>query len=178
MDAPLVFKSPDDFKASIDDPQLDVDKDSVLVLQNVGPKGFPGMPEVGNMSLPRKLLDQGVRDMVRLSDARMSGTAYGAVVLHIAPESAVSGALALVEDGDMIELDVPKRKLHLDVAPEELERAVANVGSLHSAHSGRGYTRLFLDHVQQADRGVDLDILVGGSGQSVVHTTDGQAEDA
>ena len=106
----LVFKSPDDFKASIDDPQLDVDKDSVLVLQNVGPKGFPGMPEVGNMSLPRKLLDQGVRDMVRLSDARMSGTAYGAVVLHIAPESAVSGALALVEDGDMIELDVPQAK--------------------------------------------------------------------
>ena len=173
----LVFKSPDDFKASIDDPQLDVDKDSVLVLQNVGPKGFPGMPEVGNMSLPRKLLDQGVRDMVRLSDGRMSGTAYGAVVLHIAPESAVSGALALVEDGDMIELDVPKRKLHLDVAPEELERRRKRWQS-SSAHSGRGYTRLFLDHVQQADRGVDLDILVGGSGQSVVHTTDGQAEDA
>ena len=107
----VVFKSLDDFKSRVDDPQLDVDEDSVLVLQNVGPKGFPGMPEVGNMSLPRKLLDQGVRDMVRLSDGRMSGTAYGAVVLHIAPESAVGGALALVQDGDMIELDVPLRTL-------------------------------------------------------------------
>ena len=173
----VVFKSLDDFKASIDDPQLDVDKDSVLVLQNVGPKGFPGMPEVGNMSLPRKLLDQGVRDMLRLSDGRMSGTAYGAVVLHIAPESAVGGALALVEDGDMIELDVPLQKLHLDIAPEELQRRRKR-WQPSSARNGRGYTRLFLDHVQQAARGVDLDILVGGSGHGVVHTTDGQAEDA
>ena len=173
----LVFSSLDDFHARIDDPALDVDENCVLVLQNVGPKGFPGMPEVGNMSLPRKLLDKGVRDMVRLSDGRMSGTAYGAVVLHIAPESAVGGALALVRNGDMIELDVPARRLHLDVAPEVLERRRAE-WQPETSHSERGYTRLFLDHVQQADRGVDLDILVGGSGQGVKYTTDAQAEDA
>ena len=172
----LVFSSLDDFHARIDDPALDVDENCVLVLQNVGPKGFPGMPEVGNMSLPRKLLDKGVRDMVRLSDGRMSGTAYGAVVLHIAPESAVGGALALVRNGDMIELDVPARRLHLDVTPEELERRQAEWQPVTS-QTERGYTRLFLDHVQQADRGVDLDILVGGSGQGVRYATDAQAVD-
>ena len=172
----VVFESLEDFRTRIDDADQDVDEDSVLVLQNVGPKGFPGMPEVGNMSLPRKLLDKGVRDMVRLSDGRMSGTAYGTVVLHIAPESAVGGTLALVQTGDMIELDVPQRKLQLHVAPEELARR-RRLWQSASAREARGYTRIFLDHVQQADRGVDFDILLGGSGQGVVASTDAQAED-
>ncbi len=172
----VVFASLEDFHARIDDPSLDIDEDCVLVLQNVGPKGFPGMPEVGNMSLPRKLLDKGGRDMVRLSDGRMSGTAYGTVVLHIAPESAVGGALALVQDGDIIELDVPARRLHLEVAPEELERR-RRLWRAPAEHDSRGYTRVFLDHVQQADHGVDLDILVGGSGQGVEYATDAQAAD-
>ena len=172
----VVFASVDDFHRRIDDPALDVDENSVLVLQNVGPKGFPGMPEVGNMSLPRKLLDQGVRDMLRLSDGRMSGTAYGAVVLHIAPESAVGGTLALVRDGDMIELDVAQRRLHLDVPAEELERRRA-AWQPSIAHDTRGYTRLFLDHVQGADRGVDFDVLLGGSGPGAAYATDAQAQD-
>ena len=172
----VVFASVDDFHRRIDDPALEVDENSVLVLQNVGPKGFPGMPEVGNMSLPRKLLDQGVRDMLRLSDGRMSGTAYGAVVLHIAPESAIGGALALVRDGDMIELDVAQRRLHLDVPAEELERRRA-AWRPSIAHDTRGYTRLFLDHVQGADRGVDFDVLLGGSGQGAAYATDAQAQD-
>ncbi|MYD09802.1 MAG: dihydroxy-acid dehydratase [Chloroflexi bacterium] len=171
----VVFASVEDFHARIDDPALDVDEDSVLLLQNVGPKGFPGMPEVGNMSLPRKLLDRGLRDMVRISDGRMSGTAYGTVVLHIAPESAVGGTLALVRDGDMIELDVAERRLHLDVAPEELQRRRA-AWRPPAPNAERGYTRLFLDHTQQADRGVDFDILVGGSGQGAAYATDAQAE--
>ena len=170
----VVFSSLDDFHARIDDPALDVDEDSVLVLQNVGPKGFPGMPEVGNMSLPRKLLDKGVRDMVRLSDGRMSGTAYGTVVLHIAPESFVGGTLALVQDGDMIELDVAARRLRLDVPEEELARRRANWRP-RAGHGERGYARLYCDHVEQADRGVDLDILRGGSGQDVFHNTEAQA---
>ena len=170
----VVFSSLADFHSRIDDPDLDVDENSVLVLQNVGPVGFPGMPEVGNMSLPRKLLDKGVRDMVRLSDGRMSGTAYGAVVLHIAPESALGGPLALVRDGDMIELDVPQRRLHLDVAPEELERRKA-AWQAPARQETRGYPRLFLDHAQQAHRGVDFDILVGGSGQGAAYATDAQA---
>lgn len=171
----LVFDSLTDFLARIDDPDLDVDENTVLVMQNVGPKGFPGMPEVGNMSLPRKLLDRGLRDMLRLSDGRMSGTAYGAVVLHIAPEAAVGGALALAQTGDMIELDVSARRLHLDVPPEELARR-RNCWRPATDDSARGYTRIFLDHVQQADRGVDFDVLVGGSGSGVVATSDAQAE--
>ncbi len=170
----LVFRSLEDFQARIDDPALDVDEDSVLVLQNVGPKGFPGMPEAGNMSLPKKLLERGVRDMLRISDGRMSGTAYGAVVLHVAPEAAVGGPLALVKDGDMIELDLPARRLHLDVADEELERRrLAWQAPDHS--DARGYTRIYLDHAQGAERGVDLDILVGGSGSGVDYATDAQA---
>lgn len=172
----LVFSSLDDFHRRIDSPELDVDEHCVLVLQNVGPKGFPGMPEVGNMSLPRALLDKGIRDMVRLSDGRMSGTAYGTVVLHIAPESAVGGALALVKDGDMIELDVPARRLRLDVAPEELQRR-RQQWQAPSLSDARGYTRIFLDHVQGADRGVDFDILLGGSGSGVEYATDAQAAD-
>ena len=173
----VVFSSLADFHARINDPALDVDENSVLVLQNVGPKGFPGMPEVGNMSLPRKLLDRGIRDMLRLSDGRMSGTAYGAVVLHIAPEAAVGGALALVQDGDMIALDVPARRLQLEVAPAELARRRQLWQPPALASGARGYTRIYLDHVQQAQRGVDLDILVGGSGPGAAYATDGQAED-
>ncbi len=171
----VVFKSLDDFHARIDDPDLDVDENSVLVMQNVGPKGFPGMPEVGNMSLPRKLLDKGVSDMLRISDGRMSGTAYGTVVLHVAPESAVGGALALARDGDMIELDVAQRRLHLDISEAELERRRAQ-WQPSEAHSPRGYTRLFTDHVQQAHLGVDFDILAGGSGHEVIHNAEAQAE--
>ena len=168
----VVFGSLEDFHARVDDPHLDVDENCVLVLQNVGPKGFPGMPEVGNMSLPRKLLDRGVQDMVRLSDGRMSGTAYGTVVLHIAPEAFVGGALALVRDGDIIELDVAQRRLQLEVDDAELARRRAE-WSAPPAHSARGYVRLFLNHVQQADQGVDFDILVGASGQGVERETDG-----
>ena len=170
----VVFHSLEDFHARIDDPTLDVDEDCVLVMQNVGPVGFPGMPEVGNMSLPQKLLERGVRDMVRLSDGRMSGTAYGAVVLHIAPEAAVGGPLALVQDGDMIELNVPERRLHLHVSDDELAmRRAAWQKPPPSAE--RGYTRIFLENVQGADRGVDFDVLVGGSGGAVVKSSDAQA---
>ena len=172
----LVFTSLEDFHERIDDPELEVDEDCVLVLQNVGPKGFPGMPEVGNMSLPRKLLDTGVRDMVRLSDGRISGTAYGTVVLHIAPESFVGGPLALVRNGDIIELDVAARRLHLDVTDAELDGRRREWRPAHS-HSPRAYTRLFLDHVQGANLGVDLDILVGSSGPGEAYAADGQAAD-
>lgn len=159
----VVFLNAQDFRARIDDPDLEVDANSVLVLLNVGPKGYPGMPEVGSMAIPKKLLAQGVTDMVRLSDARMSGTAYGTVVLHIAPEAAIGGPLALVQTGDMIVLDVVNRQLDLEVAADELDRRRAE-WSPPDLHHERGYGRLFLDHVQQADRGVDFDFLVGGSG--------------
>ena len=170
----VVFTSLDDFHDRIDDSDLDVQADSVLVLQNVGPKGFPGMPEVGNMSLPRKLLDAGVSDMLRISDGRMSGTAYGAVVLHVAPEAASGGALALVRDGDMIELDVPARRLQLHVPEAELQRRRAEWQPPDTA-SHRGYTRLYIDHVQGAESGVDLDILVGGSGHGVPRQAEAMA---
>jgi dihydroxy-acid dehydratase len=162
----VVFEDIDDYKARVDDPQLDVDADSVMVLKNCGPKGYPGMPEVGNMGLPAKILRQGVTDMVRISDARMSGTAYGTVVLHTAPESAAGGPLALVEDGDMIELDVPARRLHLDVSDEELARRRA-AWQPASPPQPRGYANLYVEHVNQADAGCDLDFLVGGSGAPV-----------
>ncbi len=162
----FVFADADEFRARIDDPELDVDADSILVLQNVGPLGYPGMPEVGSMAIPRKLLEQGVTDMVRLSDARMSGTAYGTVVLHIAPEAAIGGPLALVRTGDMISLDVASRRLDLEVDVSELERRRAAWSPPPQQHD-RGYARLFLDHVQQADRGADFDFLVGASGTPV-----------
>lgn len=162
----FVFADADEFRARIDDPELDVDADSILVLQNVGPLGYPGMPEVGSMAIPRKLLEQGVNDMVRLSDARMSGTAYGTVVLHIAPEAAIGGPLALVRTGDMISLDVASRRLDLEVDVSELERRRAAWSPPPQQHD-RGYARLFLDHVQQADRGADFDFLVGASGTPV-----------
>jgi dihydroxy-acid dehydratase len=145
---------------------LDIDETCVIVLKSVGPKGYPGMPEVGNVDLPEKLIMKGVKDMVRISDGRMSGTAYGTVVLHISPESAIGGTLALVKDGDMIELDVEKRMLHLDVAPEELMKRKGAWKSPKSL-TERGYVRMYLDHIQQAEKGADLDFLIGKSGSEV-----------
>jgi dihydroxy-acid dehydratase len=137
-----------------------------MVLKNSGPKGYPGMAEVGNMALPQKLLQKGVRDMVRISDARMSGTAFGTVVLHAAPEAAIGGPLALVEDGDMIELDVENRRLHLEVSDEELARRRSRWSAPQAAVQG-GYQSLFIERVMQADRGADLDFLVGCRGHEV-----------
>lgn len=164
----VVFADIDDYHARIDDPDLDVDAGCILVLKQVGPKGYPGMPEVGNFGLPAKLLKQGVTDMVRISDGRMSGTAYGTVVLHVAPESAIGGTLALVQNGDMIELNVPQRRLHLDVPADELARRRA-AWQPRPPHTERGYVSLFLEHVQQANLGVDFDFLVGKSGSAVSH---------
>ncbi len=164
----VVFEDIDDYHTRIDDPDLDVDASCVLVLKQVGPKGYPGMPEVGNFGLPAKLLKEGVEDMVRISDGRMSGTAFGTVVLHAAPESAIGGTLALVQDGDMIELDVPNRRLHLDVPEEELAQRKA-AWQPRQKHTERGYVSMFLDHVQQADLGADFDFLRGSSGSAVPH---------
>ncbi len=162
----VVFESIEDYKARVDDPDLDVDKDCVLVLKGIGPRGFPGMPEAGKFGLPKKMLEQGVRDMVCISDGRMSGTAYGTVVLHVAPESAVGGPLALVREGDMIALDVAARALNMEVSDEELERR-RQVWMPPEPVVTRGYAGIYVRHVLQADRGVDLDILVGGSGPDV-----------
>jgi dihydroxy-acid dehydratase len=162
----VVFSNTEDYRTRIDDPTLEVDEQSILVLQNAGPVGYPGMPEVGNLSLPRKLLDLGITDMVRISDARMSGTAYGTVILHVAPEAAVGGPLALVRSGDFITLDVEGRALTLDVSDAELARRRSDWAPPPRTHE-RGYGRIFTDHVQQADTGVDFDILVGGSGTPV-----------
>ncbi len=164
----LVFDSVEDFHARIDDPALDVDADTVLVLRGCGPKGYPGMPEVANLPLPPKLLAQGVRDMVRVCDGRMSGTAYGTVVLHVAPEAAAGGPLGLVRTGDVIELDVPARRLHLDVTDEELARREPDPRmQARCAAPTRGWERLYVEHVRQADTGADLDFLVGSSGSAV-----------
>ncbi|AHH93867.1 IlvD/Edd family dehydratase [Kutzneria viridogrisea] len=160
----VVFHGVEDLHARID--TVDCDADSVFVLTGVGPRGFPGMPEVGNFGLPKRLLDAGVDDAVRISDGRMSGTAFGTVVLHVAPESAVGGPLALVRDGDLVELDVPARSLHLAVPEEELARRRAEWTPPPRA-AERGWVRLYVDHVGQADTGVDLDFLVGGSGAPV-----------
>jgi len=154
----VVFRSIADLRARIDDPDLDVTADDVLVLQNAGPVGAPGMPEVGFMPIPAKLLRQGVRDMVRLSDARMSGTSYGTIVLHIAPESAIGGPLALVQDGDMVALDVPSRTLTLEVPDEELARRRA-LWRRPPLQYARGYRRLYQQHVLQAPEGCDFDFL-------------------
>ena len=164
----VVFDSIEDFHARIDDPELDVDADSVLVLRGCGPKGYPGMPEVSNMPLPKKLLEQGVRDMVRVCDGRMSGTAYGTVVLHVAPEAAAGGPLALVRTGDLITLDVEARRIDVDVAADELARRIPNEATVTGfAKPRRGWERLYVDHVLQADTGADLDFLVGSSGSEV-----------
>jgi len=162
----VVFESIDDFHARIDDETLDIDENCVMVLKNCGPKGYPGMAEVGNMPLPPKILRRGITDMVRISDARMSGTAYGTVVLHTAPEAAAGGPLAVVQDGDIIELDVPRRKLHLHVSDEELARRLARWRAPEPRLSS-GYWKLYVDHVLQADEGVDLDFLVGCRGAFV-----------
>ena len=162
----VVFEDIGEFHRRIDDPKLDIDENCVMVLKNCGPKGYPGMAEVGNMPLPPKVLKKGITDMVRISDARMSGTAYGTVVLHIAPEAAAGGNLALVENGDMIELDVAKRRLHLDVSEEELARR-RKKWKAPKAPMTRGYTKLYVDHVLQANDGADLDFLVGSSGSAV-----------
>ena len=162
----VVFADIEDYKARIDDPQLDVDESCVLVLKGIGPRGFPGMPEAGKFNLPKKLLEKGVRDMVCISDGRMSGTAYGTIVLHVVPEAAVGGPLALVQEGDFIELDVAARRLHLEVADAELEQR-HRAWTPPSPRVERGYARLYIDHVLQADRGADLDFLVGGSGSEV-----------
>ena len=162
----VVFEDIDDLHRRIDDPNLDVDPSCVLVLKNCGPKGYPGFPEVGNFALPAKLLKQGVTDMVRISDARMSGTAYGTVVLHTAPEAAAGGPLALVRNGDVIELDVAKRRIHLHVPDAELARRRA-AWKPPKPHSDRGWVKLYCDTVLQADEGVDLDFLAGKSGAKV-----------
>ena len=162
----VVFEDSHDFHKRIDDDNLDVDETCILVLKNCGPKGYPGMAEVGNMPLPPKVLKKGITDMVRISDARMSGTAYGTVVLHTAPEAAAGGPLAVVQDGDLITLDVAARSLHLHVDDAELARRLATwqppVPPLQS-----GYWKLYIDHVLQADEGADLDFLVGQRGAFV-----------
>jgi dihydroxy-acid dehydratase len=164
----VVFDSIEDARARLDDPGLDVDESSVLVLRGCGPRGYPGMPEVGNLPLPARLLARGVRDMVRISDARMSGTAYGTVVLHVAPEAAAGGPLALVRDGDPIVLDVPARRLEIDLPAAELARREPSAAMRAALPAPRrGWERLYIDHVMQADRGADLDFLVGASGHEV-----------
>jgi L-arabonate dehydrase len=161
----VVFESIEHFKERVDAPDLDIDESCVMVLKNCGPKGYPGIAEVGNMPLPAKILKKGISDMVRVSDARMSGTAYGTVVLHTAPEAADGGPLAVVRDGDMIELDVPKRSLRLLVADGEIERRLKDWRP-PPLPSG-GYQRLYIAHVSQADQGCDLDFLVGCRGAAV-----------
>jgi dihydroxy-acid dehydratase len=162
----VVFKDIEDFKERIDDPALDIDETSVMVLQGAGPKGYPGMPEVGNMPMPKKLLERGITDLVRVSDARMSGTAYGTVVLHVTPESSAGGTLALVQNGDEIDLDVEARKLELCVSEEELNRRLKAWTPPPPVAKG-GYQRLYIEHVLQADKGADLDFLVGCRGADV-----------
>ena len=164
----VVFDSIEDFRARIDDPDLEVDEHSVLVLRGCGPKGYPGMPEVANMPLPRKLLERGVRDMVRICDGRMSGTAYGTVVLHVTPEAADGGPLALVRTGDIVVLDVAARRLDVEVDAEELASRTPDEATLAGcAKPERGWQRLYVEHVTQASTGADLDFLVGASGHEV-----------
>jgi L-arabonate dehydrase len=162
----VVFEDSDDFHKRIDDESLDIDETCIMVLKNCGPKGYPGMAEVGNMPLPPKILRKGITDMVRISDARMSGTAYGTVVLHTAPEAAAGGPLAVVQNGDMIELNVPQRKLHLHISDEELARRLA-LWKPPTPPMTSGYWKLYIDHVNQADEGCDLDFLRGMRGSAV-----------
>jgi L-arabonate dehydrase len=162
----VVFENIEDYHARIDDPGLDIDESCVMVLKYVGPVGYPGMPEVGNMALPKKILEKGIKDMVRISDGRMSGTAYGTVVLHVSPESAIGGNLALVQNGDMIELDVEKRKLHLHVSEDELAKRRA-AWMAPPPLAKRGYVSMYVKHVLGADKGADLDFLRGNSGSEV-----------
>jgi len=162
----VVFEDIDDLNARLDLLETDIDETCVMVLKNAGPRGYPGMPELGNLPLPKRVLEKGVEDMVRISDARMSGTCFGTIVLHVAPESAIGGPLGLVKDGDMIELDVENRRLHLDVSDEELAARRA-AWTAPAPLADRGYTKLYVDHVLQADEGVDFDFLRGSSGSGV-----------
>jgi dihydroxy-acid dehydratase len=164
----VVFDSVEDLHARIDDPDLDVDADSVLILRGCGPRGYPGMPEVANLPLPTKLLRHGVRDMVRICDGRMSGTAYGTVVLHVSPEAAAGGPLALVRTGDPIVLDVAGRRLDMDVPAAELAARVPDPAMVAAfARPARGWERLYVQTVGQASTGADLDFLLGSSGGEV-----------
>lgn len=162
----VVFEDIDDYKARINDEDLDIDENCIMVMKNCGPKGYPGMAEVGNMGLPPKVLRKGIKDMIRISDARMSGTAYGTVILHTSPEAAVGGPLAVVQTGDMIEVDVENRRLHLDVSDAEIARRLESWTPLPDQPES-GYARLFLDHVQQAHTGADFDFLKGKRGKAV-----------
>lgn len=162
----VVFESIEDFKSRIDRPDLEIDENSVMVLKGCGPKGYPGMPEVGNLPLPPKLLARGITDLVRISDARMSGTAYGTVVLHVSPESAAGGPLALVQEGDEIELDVNARRIELRIPEAELKRRRAAWSPPPPRATG-GYQQLYIEHVLQADRGADLDFLLGCRGADI-----------
>ncbi len=163
----VVFENFDDYKARINDPDLDVDETCILVMKNAGPKGYPGMAEVGNMGLPPKILAKGITDMVRISDARMSGTAYGTVVLHVAPEAMAGGPLAVVQNGDFIELDAYAGKLHLEVSDEELKQRLENLAPPTPPSFIGGYRKLYVEHVLQADEGCDFDFLVGCRGSEV-----------
>ncbi len=162
----VVFEDIEDYKARIDDPALDVDETCILVLKNVGPRGYPGMPEVGNMGIPRKLLEKGVTDMIRISDGRMSGTGFGTVILHASPEAALGGNFAVVQDGDMISLDVPSRTITLNVDDAVLEERKRQWKPRHKTYD-RGYVALYQKHVEQAHLGADMDFLRGGSGSEV-----------
>jgi dihydroxy-acid dehydratase len=163
----VVFENIEDFKKRIDSPDLDVDENSVLVLKNVGPRGYPGMPEVGNMGIPSRLLAKGVKDMVRISDGRMSGTGFGTIVLHVSPEAANGGNFAVIRTGDMITLDVPNRKLDVNITEAEFTRRKKEFRFPRPV-AERGYVKLYIDHVQQAHLGADMDFLTGGSGSEVV----------
>ena len=162
----VVFESVEEFHEKIDDPNLEVDENSILVLKNCGPKGYPGMAEVGNMRLPQKILKKGIRDMIRISDARMSGTAYGTVILHTSPEAAVKGPLAAVQNGDLIEVDVNSGRLHLNVSDEIIAERLKSYKPILPDIKG-GYQKMYVDHVMQADKGADLDFLVGKRGSGV-----------
>ena len=162
----VVFEDIDDYKARISDEDLDIDETCVMVLKNCGPRGYPGMPEVGNMGLPPKVLRKGITDMVRISDARMSGTAYGTVLLHTSPEAARGGPLAIVRTGDIIEIDVPARRVHLDVSDDEIAARLRDWTPPLPRPEG-GYAQLFHDHVQGADTGADFDFLLGCRGSEV-----------
>jgi len=162
----VVFENIEDYHARIDDPKLDIDADCIMVLKNVGPRGYPGMAEVGNMALPKKLLELGVTDIVRISDGRMSGTGFGTVVLHVSPEASIGGTLAFVENGDIISLDTHKRTLQLEISTEELQKREANWKQTEKIQS-RGYVHLYQTHVEQAHLGADMDFLKGGSGSEV-----------
>jgi dihydroxy-acid dehydratase len=162
----VVFENIEEYKERIDDPALEVDENSVLVLKHVGPKGYPGMPEVGNMGIPKKLLEKGITDMVRISDGRMSGTGFGTVVLHASPEAAAGGNFSVIESGDLITLDVPAGSLHVHLSDEELQQRKQNIKPFQPV-TERGYVSLYINHVQQAHQGADLDFLRGGSGSQV-----------